>query len=58
LFDRLAAALVPDGALCLGTSETVLGYTRALMPDPENRGYFRHAARTTAAGPARRYLVG
>jgi chemotaxis protein methyltransferase CheR len=57
LFDRLGAVLAPDGALCLGSSETVLGYTRALMPDPENRGYFRHAAKA-AAGPARRYLAG
>jgi chemotaxis protein methyltransferase CheR len=54
LFDRLAAALAPDGALCLGSCETVLGYTRALAPDPENRGYFVHAA-NAAAEPARRY---
>ena len=57
LFERLARMLVPDGALCLGTSETVLGYTRALVPDPENRGFFRHGAHA-AAQPASRYLVG
>lgn len=43
LFERLAAALAHDGALCLGTSETVLGYTRALALDPVHRGFFVHA---------------
>jgi chemotaxis protein methyltransferase CheR len=56
LFGRLAVALAHDGALCLGTSETVLGYTRALVPDSEHRGFF---VRTTssAAEPVRHYLV-
>lgn len=43
LFERLSRALAHDGALCLGTSETVLGYTRALSPDPVHRGFFVHA---------------
>ena len=56
LFERLAAALAPDGALCLGSSETVLGYTRALVPDPANRGYFLHAA-MAGVEAAQRYKV-
>ncbi|NNM73645.1 CheR family methyltransferase [Enterovirga aerilata] len=56
LFERLARVLAPDGALCLGTSETVLGYTRTLVADPERRGFFLHA--TAAAQPERAYLAG
>jgi chemotaxis protein methyltransferase CheR len=40
LFARLASALARDGALCLGASETVLGYTGAFVPDPDHRGFF------------------
>lgn len=56
LFERLARVLAPDGALYLGTSETVLGYTRTLVADPERRGFFLHA--TAAAQPERAYLAG
>ena len=49
LFERLADALLPGGLLCLGGTETILGYTRALVPDPHHRGFF---IRPDAAGAA------
>ena len=41
---KLAGALAPDGSLCLGASESPLGYNRALLPDPAARGFLVHAA--------------
>ncbi len=58
LFERLAGVLAPDGRLCLGTSESVVGYTRVLVPDPQHRGYFVHAAARAAFEPARPAMVG
>ena len=40
-FDRLAAAMAPDGALMLGAGETVIGQTRKLAADRECRGLYR-----------------
>jgi len=40
-FDRLAAALAPDGALMLGAGETVIGQTTRLAADRETRGLYR-----------------
>lgn len=40
---RLAQHIAPDGALILGTAETVLGLDSAFTPDRENRGLFRRA---------------
>ena len=58
LFERLAGVLAPDGSLCLGTSESVVGYTRVLAPDPQQRGYFVHAAARAVAEPVRPAMVG
>ncbi len=41
-FDRLAEALAPDGWLMLGAGETVIGQTRRLEADRDNRGLYRH----------------
>jgi chemotaxis protein methyltransferase CheR len=40
-FDRLAAAIVPDGVLMLGAGETVLGQTERFHSDPALRGLYR-----------------
>ena len=40
-FDRLAAALAPDGALMLGAGETVIGQTTRFAADRETRGLYR-----------------
>jgi chemotaxis protein methyltransferase CheR len=56
LLTRMAQALAPDGALCLGASETVLGVTRSLAPDPERSGFFLHSA-ALPAGAGRRYAA-
>ncbi|WP_336511967.1 protein-glutamate O-methyltransferase CheR [Sphingomonas arenae] len=45
-FDRLAAALAPDGWLMLGAGETVIGQTNRLEADREKRGLYRHAGAT------------
>jgi chemotaxis protein methyltransferase CheR len=42
-FDRFAEALQPDGWLMLGAGETVIGQTRRLEADADNRGLYRHA---------------
>ena len=42
-FDRIADALAPDGKLMLGAGETVIGQTRRLETDKDNRGLYRHA---------------
>ena len=40
-FERLAAALAPDGALMLGAGETVIGQTTRFAADRETRGLYR-----------------
>jgi chemotaxis protein methyltransferase CheR len=40
-FERLAAALAPDGALMLGAGETVIGQTTRFAADRETRGVYR-----------------
>ena len=39
-FDRLASAMAPDGWLMLGAGETVIGQTRKLTADKEQRGLY------------------
>ena len=43
VLDDLARALTPDGALFLGSAETILGLTSALEPMPGSRGLHRKA---------------
>lgn len=43
-FQRIAAALAPDGFLVLGAGETVTGHTDAFAADPDARGLFRPTA--------------
>ena len=40
LLERLARQLGPDGALSLGGAETASGFSQALAPHPESRGFF------------------
>jgi chemotaxis protein methyltransferase CheR len=40
-FERLSAAMAPDGWLMLGAGETVIGQTRKLAADPKARGLYR-----------------
>ncbi len=40
-FDRLSAALAPDGWLMLGAGETVIGQTEKLVADRDWRGLYR-----------------
>ncbi|WP_414903010.1 CheR family methyltransferase [Sphingomonas flavalba] len=40
-FDRLHAAIAPDGLLMLGAGETVVGQTDTFVSDPEIRGLYR-----------------
>ena len=57
-FDRLAAALAPDGWLMLGAGETVIGQTRRLSADTERRGLYRHArGEELHAPPVRRSVA-
>lgn len=44
VFDRLAAALRPDGLLLLGAGETVIGQTDAFVPSQRWRGLYQRAA--------------
>ena len=44
LLDRAASALAPDGALLLGATESVIGLTTRLAPDPANPGLYRRPA--------------
>ena len=53
-FDRLAAALAPDGWMMLGAGETVIGQTRRLAADTERRGLYRHARGEELHAPAPR----
>jgi chemotaxis protein methyltransferase CheR len=41
-FDRLSAALAPDGWLMLGAGETVIGQAPSLEADRDMRGLYRH----------------
>lgn len=41
-FDRLSAALAPDGWLMLGAGETVIGQAPTLEADRDMRGLYRH----------------
>lgn len=43
-FQRLSAAIAPDGALMLGAGETVIGQTDAFVSDPDCRGLYLKAA--------------
>ena len=54
LFGKLARALAPDGALCLGASEAPLGLGGVLRPHPAHRGFFVHQ-RAAAPRPNGRY---
>jgi chemotaxis protein methyltransferase CheR len=51
VLEQLARALTPDGALFLGSAESVLGVTDALVASPEARGIFRPAT-ALATAPA------
>jgi len=48
ILDDLSRALAPDGALYLGSAETVLGVTAAFQPTPGARGLYRRAPTQTA----------
>ncbi len=48
VFGRLAQALAADGTLMLGAGETVLGQTSHFASDPDYRGLYLVADRTTA----------
>ena len=39
---KLSAALVPDGVLCLGATESLMGYAPAMAPDPAAPGFVVH----------------
>ncbi len=43
LLDRVANALAPDGALLLGATESVIGLTGRLQPDPAQPGVYRRS---------------
>lgn len=47
-FDRLAAALAPDGSLMLGVGETTIGHTETLAPEKGLTGFHRLAVGTPA----------
>lgn len=40
VLDRIASVMPPDGLLCLGGAETVLGVTTRFQPVPEQRGLY------------------
>jgi chemotaxis protein methyltransferase CheR len=44
VLDMLARQLRPDGYLCLGSAETVMGVSNAFTVDRENRGLYRPAS--------------
>jgi chemotaxis protein methyltransferase CheR len=46
VLNRVARQLAPDGCLVLGSAESVIGLTRALVPDPVNRGLYVPASPT------------
>jgi chemotaxis protein methyltransferase CheR len=56
-FERLAAALAPDGRLMLGAGETTVGQTEALMPEKGATGFHQLAVglppRVSALTPVR-----
>ena len=47
-FDRLASAMAADAVLMLGAGETVIGQTKRLAADRENRGLYRLAGDSLA----------
>jgi chemotaxis protein methyltransferase CheR len=49
VFDRLAAALRPDGLLVLGAGETVIGLSDQFRPSPRFRGFYEIALSTPMA---------
>jgi chemotaxis protein methyltransferase CheR len=51
ILEDLSRALAPDGALYLGSAETVLGVSAAFQPTPGSRGLYRP---TQAAAPIAR----
>lgn len=53
LLSKLARALAPDGAICLGTPESVMGIGSGLVPHPAARGFFVLAG----TRPERRYAA-
>jgi chemotaxis protein methyltransferase CheR len=50
-FDRLAAALVPDGLVMLGVGETSAGQTDALLPQKGGTGFHHLAVGLPVAAP-------
>jgi chemotaxis protein methyltransferase CheR len=48
-FERLAAAIMPDGVLMLGAGETVIGQTSVFVPDLDCRGLYRLADEVACA---------
>ncbi|MDQ8755611.1 protein-glutamate O-methyltransferase CheR [Sphingosinicella sp. LHD-64] len=48
-FNRMAAAIAPDGALMLGAGETVLGQTDKFVSDSQHRGLYVPAPARSAA---------
>lgn len=58
LLDRLAGVLAADGALVLGATESVIGLTSRLVPDPANPGLYRPVpARPPVLAPPPRTAV-
>jgi chemotaxis protein methyltransferase CheR len=61
-FERIAAAMAPDGWLMLGAGETVIGQTNKLGSDVEARGLYRLVGDRSnvekRAGPDRRIASG
>jgi chemotaxis protein methyltransferase CheR len=55
---RLATNLAPDGALLLGSAETVISLTDALAPDPQHRGLYRRIERLAQAPAPMRMAAG
>lgn len=49
VLNQIAAAMAPDAALFLGSAESVLGLTDALVLEPGSRGLYRPKSRAAAA---------
>lgn len=49
LLDRIADAMAQDGALMLGATETVIGLSTSLLPDPANPGLYRRTREPVTA---------
>ena len=48
VLEQLGCALAPDGALFLGSAETVIGLTQAFVAQPGRMGYYRPKAAVAA----------